>query len=456
MRNRILLLAPVTGMLLAGCASAVHAPLQGHHEETAIVGANVLSMESAGVTLDVAMDQTVIVRDGKIVRVGPRRSVTVARGAVVIDGRNRYLIPGLTDMHAHLPAADDALSMEDYLFLEVACGVTTVRAMRGDAVQLALEKRIEAGEVFGPNLLVSSPYLTNDEDFTLEKAEPLLAGYKRDGYGFVKLVGGIKPEIYEGVIAASLRNGLPVMGHVPRAVGLERAIEAGQSDVEHIDPLLQALHEHPADVDRLIRRMAEKKVSTCPDVYWYVVRFHQRELPELMTSTRGLQYIPAKLLAEWKSELTANAADGVRMAANKIKYRDEIASYLTLLGKMNEAGVTVLVSAGDGAFIVPGFGIQEELRLFEQAGLSRADVLRAATRNAAVSAGQESRWGTVSAGKRADLVLLEANPLDDLRNLDSIEGVMVRGRWLPRSELDTGLTRLRTKATASSTGPHSR
>jgi len=442
MRKAILLLGTVTVMLLYGCAST---PSEAAHREIAVVGANVLSMEGSG---GVAKDQTVIVRDGTIVRVGARRFVEVPRGAVVIDGRNRYLMPGLTDMHAHLPAAHDALSTDDYLFLEVACGVTTVRAMRGDAVQLALRKRIAAGETFGPNLLVSSPYLTDDKDFTLQKAEPLLAGYERDGYDFVKLLGGIGPDIYEGVIAAASRHRLAVMGHVPKAVGLERAIEAGQRDVEHIDPLLQALHEHPADVDRLIRRMAEKKVATCPDVYWYVVRFHQRELPELLTTTRGLQYIPAKLLVEWKEELATNAADPAKTAASKAKYRGEIASYLTLLKTMNDAGVTLLVSAGDGAFIVPGFGIQEELRLFEQAGLSRADVLRAATSNAALSAGQEHSWGTLSEGKRADLVLLKANPLDDLRNLDAIDGVMVRGRWLPRTELDAGLARLRAKGAA--------
>jgi len=432
----VVLFLPV---LFSGCRTrdSLRGDLPKH--ETAFVGANVVSIEPSQVFLD----QTVVVRDGRIARVGDRRAVHPSGDAHIIDARGLFLIPGLTEMHAHLPAATDAFSLDDYLFLYLARGVTTVRAMRGDRQQLARRNQIAAGEAEGPNLIVSSPYLTDDDDFTVAKARVLAAEYSHSGYDFIKLLGGFKPEMYEEVIAAATDSGMRVMGHVPKAVGLERAIEAGQADVEHIDPLLQLVHEHPQDVDRVIRRMAERGVSTCPDVYWYVVNFGLRPLDELRRDTRGLEFVPPGVVAEWTAELEKNQSDPAKALPKTVKYRQEVATYLSLLPRMNAAGVRLLSGAGDGAFIVPGFSLLEELRLFERAGLSKAAILRIATRNAAESEGKQKEWGTIMEGSRADLVLLERNPLADLSNLDRIAGVMVRGGWMSRAEIDRRLEKMK-------------
>ena len=429
--------------ILAACCSLRHAPDNGM-KPVAFVGANVISMENDAV----ADDQTIVIRGREIAQLGRRDSVRVPDDAIVIPSQGRFLIPGLADAHAHLPGeGGQPYDRDTYLFLNLARGVTTLRAMRGTAEQLALKRQIESGSVEGPNLLVSCPPLTDDEHFSRATIDEIVPRYKKEGYDFIKLLGGVPQELYEPLVAAAKRNGILFMGHVPRDVGLARAIAAGQDDVEHVSPILAAWLADPAAIEPLIAKMSAQRIGHCPDVDFYEIAFHQRELDALQKSTRGLEYVDHSMVRSWTDELTKQRTESEKKyQEERTKWAGELTAYMPLLQKMNQAGVPLLVSGSDGEFIVPGFSMLDEMEIFPRAGLTPYDVLRAATRNVAEVAGQEQQWGTIAKGKRADLVLLDGNPLDDLHNVEKIAGVMVRGRWIPKSEIDTKLQEIAKKA----------
>ncbi len=410
---------------LSACASNV----------TVFRDADVIPMTSR----EVLHHQSVVVKGARIVSVGDAASTQVPFRAHVIDANGMTLMPGMMDAHAHLPVADEpGLPMDEYLFFEMARGVTTVRAMRGDAQQLALAHRIDRGEVEGPTLLVSCPPI--GDHLSAADARRLFPAYKRDGYAFVKYLGGTTVAEYDDLTAIAKENDLRVMGHVTKDVGLAHAVAAGQCDVEHLSPIVREFHDDPAKLDAAIAAMAANHVAHTPDIVWYLVQFGQRTLDEL-EKVEGLEYVPEKLHREWHDSIAKNADP-----AKQEKWKGEIAAYLPLLKKMNDAGVPLLVSAADGEYIVPGFSMADEMRVFASAGIEPIDILRAATRNGAEAAGQHD-WGTIGPGQRADLVLLAASPLDDISNVGKVEGVMVRGRWMPKGEIDARLAKLRaTKA----------
>jgi hypothetical protein len=388
---------------------------------------------------EVIENQMVLISDGQIKAIGQK--LKIPKGSTIIDGKGKYLMPGMADMHCHMPGQEgEPYDLNEFLFLNLSRGVTTVRSMRGNPEHLKIREKIMKGELQGPNLYLSSPVITWDKSFDLQKAKVLIPQYKKEGYDFIKYLTGVSPELYDSISVICKKEGIKLAGHAPPS-GLKGAIKAQQSSIEHISAFINAYREDSIGFPDLIREMAQKKLFNCPDVYWYYVYFNQLNLDHLKKK-EGLQYVPSDFFVNWNEQLQIEEPGFMDNHEINKKY---IGTYLKNLKLMNDSGVPLLVSGGDGAYIVPGFSMLEELRIFVDAGLTPYQALKAATSNAADYFGEKDQWGVLKPKTRADIVLLSENPLENIENMKKIEGVMVRGKWISKSEIDQRLKEIEEK-----------
>lgn len=369
----------------------------------------------------VLRDCPVLVRDGRIAAMG---EFEAPRDAVRIDGGGRYLLPGLHDLHVHC-------WYEEELTLYVANGVTTVRNLWGKPMHLAWRRE----ERFRPDFHTSGPILDGAPPTwegsrvvrTPEEARDVVAAHLRDGYGFLKVYNRLAPEVYDAIVAEAKRAGIRVVGHVPHAVGLRRAIAAGQSSIEHLELYEGNEWEAPAT--------AAAGVWNCPTL-GVLRKAVPREEAEELRLRPEMRFVPPRLRATWDS-MTGEGTPRWLAA----KYRMP-GGFFELQGRvvraLRDAGAGLLLGTDSGSpFVVAGFSIHEELRLLVEAGLTPFEALRAGTRDAARYLGTDA--GVIAPGRRADLLLVEGDPLEDVANAARIAGVVLRGAWHPKADLDRRL-----------------
>jgi hypothetical protein len=399
----------------------------------AFVGANVLSMSDSILRRGL----NVLVRQGRIDLVG---ATSIPADACRIDARNKVLLPGLADMHVHTSAR------EMPLFL--ANGVTLVREMNGSPRHLALRDSLATGALLGPTMLVASTLLTGTkwpvryrliEDVNAAKAAA--HEIKNAGYDYLKIYDGLTREQYDVFVELGRTFGIPLDGHIPAEVGLAGVLEAGQA-LQHMDKIAFALAGHTSDRSKLDEAaklfsgrsawvtptLASLRVLDRAGTAEYAARFLNPEMA----------YVDSSSLGWWRSLVHG----GTRQASASAYYQFQTA----LLNVLTKSGARLLVGT-DAAnpMMVAGFSLHEEMQvLVEDGGLSRYEVLLAATRNAAQFLG-DTLGGQVRAGARADLILVDGDPLRDLGTLKRPVGVMVGGRWLDRSRLDAMLDASRSR-----------
>jgi imidazolonepropionase-like amidohydrolase len=395
-------------------------------------------------------DQNVIVSAGLITAVGPAAETAVPPGATEIDGTGRFLMPGLAEMHGHLPRADmPAQVAEDLLFLFVANGVTTVRGMQGDPKQFELRGRIERGELVGPRLVLGSPAIGGGTVASAEDAARLVREHHAAGFELIKVHEGLSTEAYAALVATATELGIPFAGHVPDAVGLLAALEARQATIEHLDNYVEALAGDRAPpgmtavgalleavdmtrLDALVEATRASGAAVVPTmVVWEDGLFPTRGLEESKAARPELVYAAPGILEGWLELFARRSAEGDVEVNRKVgALRREI------LRALHRGGVRILLgSDAPQVFNVPGFSIHREMRLYVEEGMTPYEVLASGSRHVAEHLGAADRFGTVAPGREADLVLLEGNPLEDIGNAARIAGVMARGRWLAPSEI---------------------
>jgi len=441
-------LAAVALLFAAGAAVA---------DTTAFVNVNVIPMTSEQVLPNV----TVIVEDGSIEAIGGVADTPVPRHARVVDGTDRYLMPGLAEMHGHVPGASSD-SLDRVLALFLANGVTTVRGMLGQPSHLDLRSAIANGETLGPRLFTSGPSFNGRSVDGTEQAGRMVREQAEAGYDFLKIHPGLSDEEFKAIADTANEVGIPFAGHVPADVGVPMALDAGIATIDHLDGYMEALV--PADVDpsggyggffgvllagvaevsrieSIARSTAAAKVWNVPTEALFEHVLSPIE-PEVMANWPEMQYMPAETVEQWresKAEIRAEIARQPELAERAIALRRE------LIATLHEAGAGLLLgSDSPQIFNVPGFAVHHELRYLVDAGLTPYEALRTGTVNPAVYFGHAGRFGTVTEGVEADLVLLDDNPLEDIASTRRIHGVMVRGRWMDRRELDRTLERWRT------------
>ena len=433
-------------LLLSGFAAA---------DTTAFVNVNVVSMESG----DIDRFRTVVVTDGVIETISDFNATALTEDTVVVDGTDRFLIPGLAEMHGHVPGVDSAI-LDRVLALYVANGVTTVRGMLGQAPHLELRERIGRGEVLGPRLVTSGPSFNGQSVRNPRQARQKVRDQHAAGYDFLKIHPGLTRAEFDAVAETANELGIPFAGHVPEDVGVERALEAGIATIDHLDGYLQALlrpNEDPsgglggffgvfvadladdAGIDALARMTADAGTWNVPTESLFEHVTSPRLPIEELAARPEMKYMPAATVAQWeqaKRDVLNDPSYVPATASRAIEIRQQ------LLRAFKEAGAGLLLgSDSPQIFNVPGFALHHELELLVEAGLDPLDALRSGTVNPARFFGVQDRRGQVREGFDADLVLLDADPIADISNTRRIHGVMLAGRWLARPELDALLER---------------
>ncbi len=365
--------------------------------DLAFVDVNVVPMN----TRRVLRRQTVLIDGDRIAAVGPVDRVKVPAGATIIHGDGRYLMPGLADMHVHLDRDD--------LRVYVDHGITTVRNMWGFPDVQAMQREIAAGELLGPTIHSISPGLDGTPpkwpltQLVLEpsQADSVVGVQYDNGWRTLKLYQDLHRDVYDAIIAAARAYGMDYVGHVPTRVGLTRVLDAGQRSIEHLGGYANELGGAGG--------------------WWMSI--DEDRLPFVVAETReaGAWNCPTlAIFAEIAKRRPQDVAD--RQTANRRR----------VVKALHDGGAKLLIGTDSGIDIVaPGSSIHDELAQFEAAGLSPYDVLRIATVDAADFLGSSDEFGTIEVGHRADLLVVDSNPLDDLTSLQQLSGVVLRGAWRP-------------------------
>jgi imidazolonepropionase-like amidohydrolase len=451
-------LGVVGAVAVASCSPATPsaAPPVPATPSLAIVDVSVIPMAGDRDVLD---RYTVLVTGDRITAVGPAASVVVPEGTPRVDGTGRYLIPGLADMHVHLEHFTDPSILRVFL----RHGVTTVRNMDGRPYLLDWRRRVAAGELPGPNivtagpLLDGSPPLRDDNLVVRDAAEARAAVLAQDsaGYDFVKVYTNLSREAYQAIVATAAERNLPVAGHVPRPMSVQAVMAAGQRAIEHLDGYDDLIESDsspyrgrwhwsklylgmPADSAKITRAAVMTAEARTWNVPTLVVKtklaplhvmkgwLHELDLSHLPPAVRA-HWDPASWDEGYRRRLESFGSEELEVLEAGRANRSRLVRALGAVG----AGLLVGTDTPN-PFVLPGAAVHEELRLFVEAGLTPHGALAAATREPARFLGRLQESGTIEPGKRADLVLLTANPLEDIRNTERIAAVVVRGTYMAR------------------------
>jgi len=421
-------------------------------------------------------DQTVLIQGDLITAIGPAATVPFSPQALQVDGRGKFLMPGLVDMHVHLLGRDE---VNDVLTMFLAYGITAIRQMSGSPGVLALRRKVQEGEVLGPTIFTVGELIDGSPPVwdrgtavvtTPEMAREVVDRQKQAGYDEVKVYDNLLSPEYEAVMAEAARVGIPVVGHLPKDVPLERALHLHQASIEHLTGYLTYVQRsdspfafahrdagplagteqsaghasnatvahasepdlemprwvNPEKIPEIAKLTAEAGTWNVPTLVTLVNAKRKEEYPQAWKRP-GMQYATKSMRDWWNSDVeTSDPAARAQLLDIR----------LSLVRALHQAGAKLLVGTDTPhPFVLPGLSVHDELHNFIAAGLTPYEALWSATRGPAEFLAQPHEFGVVATGARADLLLLEANPLTNIDNALRIVGVMVRGRWLSSERL---------------------
>lgn len=449
------LTAMIAILIVLGCNNA--------EEMIVFKNVNLVSM-----TADrIVPNQMLLVKGDRIHKIGGSEALSIPQTAKVIDAEGAYLMPGLADMHVHLSGEWPLSQLDLYL----ANGVTTVRDLDGRDFMLQWRHGIKAGKRAGPTIYAASPIIRG-----YEKDPPQRILTRKSGYDCIKLYSYLSAPDFKSVMALAKEQDVYTIGHIPFAVGLDGIIAHGMNEIAHVEELLwelidfdrhkeltpkdwvpylrETIHRqydssfdfklnelkemHHENIKANVKKLAAKNISVCTTMYLDEVIIQKLFEPQQFLGQPASAYLPQNyinslLQGKEKHQLQFKGGEGfapVKYALDKI-----------LLKELHKAGVLLVsgTDAGTGAMgLIPGFSIHEELRILAGNGFSPYEAIRTATANASrVVAAMTGRddFGTIEIGKRADLILLEKNPLADVSHLKNLLGVMAAGRWFDKNDI---------------------
>ncbi len=419
--------------------------------------------------------------------------LVLPHSAQILDATGKFLIPGLADMHVHLTGAGEPTGSREFMLpLLAAHGITTVRDMGGAVDQLtALRQEVESGKQIGPRVFFTGPFLDGEPPAFQpsiaihNEAEGRVAvrSLQAQGVDFIKTQSRLSREAYFAIADECRRQGIRFVGHVPDAVSALEASEAGQSSIEHLTGILlgsstkedelrreilaqvapdQTSAQSKASFEKWVRKLLNtQSLSRAFALNQEFVKNRTWQVPTFpvlvdlafvtpktdMADDPRMKCIPGKLRSIWaqgrKEQLNGLTPETVAL-------REEVVQKsLEAVGRMNAEGVRFLAGTDSAApNVFPGSSLHEDLAYLVQAGLTPMQALQAATRNPAEFLGKLQTQGTIEPGKFADLLLLDANPLDDIHNTQRIRAVLLHGKMLDRKSLD-GLLEAEEKLAAS-------
>jgi imidazolonepropionase-like amidohydrolase len=405
--------------------------------------------------------QVVVTKNGRITLIGPLNKVKYDKDAIVIDARGKYLMPGLAEMHAHVPPNEDMEAMKEVLVLFAANGITTIRGMLGHPKHLELRSKIRNGEITGPNFYTTGPSINGMSVTSPEAGIQMVKNQKEAGYDFLKLHPGLTREKFDAIAATAKEVGIPFAGHVSFGVGVWRAIEAGYSSIDHLDGFIEGM---VPGIENMAPQQAGFFGSSVAD------QADTTQIPKLMVALKenNIWVVPTQSLAERWASAKYTPADFMQdpdrvymkqqvidqwitaktnMMNNPDYSAAEIENFVNLRRRLirecHQNGIGLLLGCdAPQVFNVPGFSTHNELEYLVRSGLTPYEALRTGTVNVANYL-KKTDAGTIRPNNVSDLVLLNGNPLADIKQSRNIAGVMIGNKWMDRKFLDEELAKLK-------------
>jgi imidazolonepropionase-like amidohydrolase len=430
----------LTGLALVAMIASPRIVLAQEAGPTIVIdGATVIPMNGAPAGV-----LRVVVEGGIIRALGRAESVAIPAGAVRVDAHGQFLVPGLVDAHVHLLDRSD-------LTLLLAHGVTSVLNMWGAPLHLQWRDQIARGTLVGPAIHTTGPQLKLEAhpavDFERTVADAadarrLVQHQAALGYDFIKIWGSFEHPLYQEIMAAARQHGMRVTGHIPARVGLDGVLDAGQSSIAHLEEYYTKVFRRQlnADIGPAVERTAVAGVPVITTLVTYeaLAASTAENLSPLLARPERALLDPVRAML-W--EAPYNGLRAAQRVGSDSTWREALGFLQRVALALHRAGVPLLAGsdAGELTGLVPGADLHRELELLASAGLRPDEVLAMATRNPGtyLSVGEEQSFGVIQPGMRADLLLLDADPREDVRHLRGIRGVMAAGRWYPRAVLDS-------------------
>lgn len=443
-------------LVLASLSVMAQEPVNTANREVVFRGVNVIPMDKE----QVLQDQVVVVKDGVISAMGKPGKVKYSKDALVINGKGKYLMPGLAEMHAHVPPVNELEPMEEVLKLFALKGITTIRGMLGHPRHLELRDKVESGQLISPRFYTSGPSFNGNSVKTPEEGAEMVRQQKQAGYDFLKLHPGLTPETFAAISKTANEVNIPFAGHVSYNVGVWRAIESGYASIDHLDgfveslvPGLDTISEQQAGlfamyiadqadetrIPKLVNGLRENNIWVVPTQALAERWIAADKDPEMLRKAPEMKYMAPKTLDNWvstKKNLMQNPKYDAAEIADYIELRKK------LIYEANRNGVGLLLgSDAPQVFNVPGFSTHHELKYLVDAGLTPYEALRTGTVNVGRYLNRPD-IGVIKPGAAADLILLAGNPLEQIEQTQNIEGVLVGKRWLPKNYIEQELKKL--------------
>ncbi len=439
-------------VLLLGSCQAV--PEQKKSSATLISDVSILDVSTG----EIMEHQSIEIDSGKIRRITGILTDTTGF-ETVIDGKGKYVMPGLAEMHAHIPAPPISQEqLEETLFLYLSNGITTIRGMLGHPSHLELKKLVAKGEVLGPRIFTSSPSLNGNTVRTAEEAKAKVMQYQKDGYDFLKIHPGILRPVFDQIVTTAKEVNIPFAGHVPVDVGIRHALKSGYASIDHVDGYLEGLVPETARVNprengffgydftmladtslipALVSLSKENKVWIVPTQSLFERWFAPVSADQLLNEPEMI-YMPVTTLTNWK--IRKEQTMGQATNFSEAQWERFNAIRLQLIKALQDNGYGILLgSDAPQLFNVPGFSIHHEIDGMIHAGLTPLQILQSGTLNPAIYFDQQEVFGQIKEGMVADMLLLRENPLEDIKALKKLDGVMLGGKWLDRKTIDKKL-----------------
>ena len=406
-------------------------------------------------------DQTVVIEGNRIVQIG---DYVPGNTDKIIDASGQFLMPGLTEMHAHIPVPVDGNDelVRETLFLYLSQGVTTIRGMLGDPYHLELKENVKEGSILGPRIYTSSPSINGNSVKTVDEAIEKVTRYKNEGYDFLKIHPGIKLEVWNAIEETANNVGITFAGHVPVEVGIHRALEARFTTIDHLDGYIDGLLKSPEnhdpngggffgygfidDIDpdkikSLVQKTKINGVAVVPTQTLFSRWFSPYDINVMMEDPE-MKYLPSQTRFTWRQSKTRLTGG----TYNPTQWAKLYQTRKKILQEMVDQDVIILLgSDAPQVMNVPGFSLHREMQDMADGGIDNFTILESGTYGPARFFGAASQYGSVREGLVADLILLEQNPLESITNTRSIVGIFVRGEYLGRDEIDRKLEEIAKK-----------
>ena len=405
----------------------------------------------------IGTNKHILIDSGRIYKISDTE-IDFPKNQLTIAGTGKFIMPGLAEMHAHIPPeAAGKQHIDNMLFLYLSNGVTTIRGMLGHPHHLTLKKQAANNELLSPRIFTSSPSFNGNSVKTPEEAREKVTQYQKDGYDFLKIHPGVKLDVFEELVKTANEVGIDYAGHVPVEVGIRRALKNKYASIDHVDGYLEGLVPESAGVnpidngffgynftnladtnliDELVELTKENNVWVVPTQSLYE-RWFSPGGGESHGNDPEMKYMPKSTVEKWvksSKQLTRNENYNTQQWQKFNEIRG------LLISKLNKkTGKLLLGSDAPQVFNVPGFSIHHEMRGMINAGLTPLEAIQIGTINPAEFFKMKGEFGEITQGSSADLILMSANPLEDITNLKKLDGVLVRGKWLSQKVIDKKL-----------------